>query len=335
MEGDRPRSEIEFAQANLRRKYGADSHTLPHQRAPEGHSVEGPRAKPFTASAQRGRPNVIAGPKAPERSRSRHRRATITRPSRAAPRRPKRPPAIGHSSHPVGRTAAKAAGRNNHIRKPRIPSRKRIETGRYKPVPEYYFLENCPRTGNRPLPIADPICFVLYTARKPHRRTNELNSTAHADRSQPHLSYWNHQERRFAGRNERLFAPSGLREGLGGSEPSSHPLPAPPKHFRIIAHAPDGIAGERLQILVNRVQDIDREREERVLHLIRRRDPVAGAHHHRRRVQVVEGELRDLRRHRLQHASPLARVRAEQDAPRLLHALQHQRVVERDDAPRV
>ena len=75
----------------------------------------------------------------------------------------------------------------------------------------------------------------------------------------------------------------------------------------------------------------DRMREEGVFDFVGRRDPVARADDHRRGVEFVEGELRDLGGHRLQGAAAFAGVGGQQDLAGLLHRLDHLLVVERHD----
>jgi hypothetical protein len=88
-------------------------------------------------------------------------------------------------------------------------------------------------------------------------------------------------------------------------------------------------------VSVDGVENIGREREESVFYLVRRGDPVARPDDDRRRVEIIEGELRDLGRHRLQETAPLAGVGGEQDFAGLLHALDDLRVVERNEGASV
>ena len=85
-------------------------------------------------------------------------------------------------------------------------------------------------------------------------------------------------------------------------------------------------------MLVHHIENIGRIREEGILNLIRRSDPVPRAQNHRRSIQLTEGKLSDLGSHGLQTASPFAGIRGQQNLARLLDGFEDLLIVERNDA---
>ena len=53
-------------------------------------------------------------------------------------------------------------------------------------------------------------------------------------------------------------------------------------------------------------------REEGFFHFGRRRDPIARAHHDHRRIQIIKGQLADVRGHRVQKRTTLAGIGGQQ-----------------------
>ena len=86
---------------------------------------------------------------------------------------------------------------------------------------------------------------------------------------------------------------------------------------------------------MNRVHDPFRLREERIFHLVRRRDPVLCANDDRRRIQIVKRKFRDVACKVAHEAVAFAGIARDDDAPGLLDALDDGFIVERNQRTRI
>ena len=108
------------------------------------------------------------------------------------------------------------------------------------------------------------------------------------------------------GRCRRQVAGFSARNGSRAA--SLDALAAAAEQVGVATRAGRRVAPQRPDMLVDGVEEVGRIGEEGVLHLVGGGNPVAGAHHHGRGVQVVEGQARDAGRQGLEGRAALAGV---------------------------